>query len=42
MLADECELLEQDCQWRVPGIKANDNGLTFHHRAVETMRNWKP
>lgn len=39
---EEAGLLEKDYEKRFPGIKATDIGVSFDHRAIETMRNWKP
>jgi hypothetical protein len=39
---EEADLKCMALEARFPGIRATDEGLVFDHRAVETMKGWKP
>jgi hypothetical protein len=41
-LGEEAVLLNKDYEARFPGITASEMGLTFDHRAAETMKGWLP
>lgn len=38
----EAEALSKAYEGKFPGMKANDSGMTIDHRAVETMKGWRP
>lgn len=41
-LGAEADKLSADYAERFPGVTASDDGLMFDHRAIDTMRGWKP
>lgn len=41
-MLQEAEMLSKDYENRFPGMKATDIGIQYDHRAIETMKGWKP